>query len=191
MTSKVVCFSGPKYSGKDTTASVLIDCGYIRHNFADPVKRAAKEIFMLSDAELTNPITKEIKLDRWPYLSPREILQRFATEAMRSEFPGIWVERWKVGLERLMVREKHNLIVCTDLRFPDELKMLSDLLVPTQIIFIEASYEGYKTENEYSNHESESYFERIRERADLIIKNEGTVEGLRSKVLQLMQGGII
>lgn len=114
MTPNLIGITGRKGSGKDTAAAILTEkFGFRRLSFADPLRVVLKTLFNLTDEEMSNRVLKEQYLDRYPYESPREILQKVGTECMRSVYPDVWIEAFR--------REStEGDIVCADVRFMNE-----------------------------------------------------------------------
>ena len=89
---------GQKGSGKDTCADFLIENhNYIKFSFADCLKRACKEIFLLSDEQLYGTIQqKETPDPRWHHTTPRKIMQYVGTDLLRNNLntimPGIGMD---------------------------------------------------------------------------------------------------
>lgn len=110
----IIGFSGKAGSGKTTAANYLVEhYGFVRMSFAKPLKEAAGLLFSLSLAQLYGD-QKEVVDSRWG-LSPRQILQRFGTDAMRTTFgEDIWTKIW------FRSRPPNRHIVVDDVRFPDE-----------------------------------------------------------------------
>lgn len=163
----IIGITGYKGHGKDTAAKVFIRRNYRQDMFAYSLKEACKLIFNLTDKEINDRVLKEKKLDRWPYLSPREILQYVGTDMFRASFPKVWVNSL---LGRINDNEK---VVVTDVRFPDEAEALRSLgakiirvvrpdMVPTDL------------------HESERHIPTIP--VDVEIINDGTVKALHKAV---------
>ena len=123
---------GNKRCGKDTIADYLVEKhGFIKYNFANPVKQIAKLIFQLSEEQLYGQ-TKDIIDIRWG-ISPRLIMQRIGTEFGQYQiynlFPELkdkikekelWLEAFKLFLEI----NKDKKIVIADLRFKHEYEFL-------------------------------------------------------------------
>lgn len=109
-----IALTGLKGSGKDTAAKAF-DNTHNRLAFADPVKEVCRIVFGLTDAEMNDPMLKQATLRRWPYMSPRSIMQKVGTECFREHFPGVWIENAKRRRE-----ESDKPVVLTDMRFEDE-----------------------------------------------------------------------
>lgn len=124
-----VAFCGLAGSGKNTCANIT---RLPRYSFAASVKDAVSCIFSWNRDYLegNTPSAREWReqVDTWwakklgiPNFSPRFALQHFGTEIMREHFhPDIWV----MCLERRLPEDN---FVVTDLRFPNEAKMLQKL----------------------------------------------------------------
>ena len=91
--------------------------------FADPLKGACVDLFGLTDKEMQDPELKEVPLERWPFQSPRTIMQKVGTDAMRANWPTIWVE----ALRRKLLDSPHTNSVITDCRFLNEAEMIREL----------------------------------------------------------------
>jgi hypothetical protein len=116
----IIGFYGERGSGKDTACHGLKILGFKQLAFADPLRDGAKAIFGLTDAEMTDRVMKETPLERWPYLSPRQILITLGTEGLRDNFPGIWIERLKARAEGI------SKVCISDCRFADEAEAIQE-----------------------------------------------------------------
>jgi hypothetical protein len=126
---KIFGITGLKGAGKDTCGAAISAYlgdtpeGVWQVNFADSLKNVCAEVFGLTHDEMYgSQEVKERKLDRWPHMSPREIMQTVGTECFRDMFEGVWIQRWKRGV----VGRTEN-IICTDMRFADECAALKDV----------------------------------------------------------------
>jgi len=103
--------------GKDTVAAWLVENhGFSRLAFADSLKGACRAIFHLDDRHLYGDLKEQVH-EFWG-TTPRDILQRVGTEAMRRGFdPDIWIKsvEWKI-----MAPGSPDLWVIPDVRFPNE-----------------------------------------------------------------------
>lgn len=124
----VVAFWGFEGSGKNYTASLLEKEGFAAVSFAENLKRCVAVIFGW-EYEMLEGITNESRIWReqvdefWskelnmPKLTPRQVLQKIGTDAMRNHFhEGIWV----ASLKRKLALMPNTNIVITDCRFPSE-----------------------------------------------------------------------
>lgn len=117
---RTVAFKGSKGHGKTTAARVLEEAGYAHINFGDPLKRVCATVFGLTEAEMNDPVLKETALDRWPFFTPRHIMQHVGTELFRNWLPEVWTKAWS--------REAsvHDKVTCSDVRFQNEADTVRD-----------------------------------------------------------------
>lgn len=112
--------------GKDTIASHLCaKYGFRQLAFADPLRAAASEVFGINVGMMLDPLTKN-KVDEFWGLSPRQVLQKMGTDAMRGTFgEDVWLKALAARLLRyLTVPGTPNRYVITDVRFPNEAAMV-------------------------------------------------------------------
>uniref|UniRef100_A0AB74UND6 DNMP kinase n=1 Tax=Caulobacter phage BL57 TaxID=3348355 RepID=A0AB74UND6_9VIRU len=126
---KIVAITGPRGHGKSTAAAALEARGYVHLNFADPLREIAKIAYGLTMKEMLDPVLKETKLDRWPFKSPREILQHIGTDMFRNYVDDTWVQAWankaKAYLDGKVANGFGGVrvvegVVCSDCRFLNE-----------------------------------------------------------------------
>lgn len=113
---RIIGFGHRRYRGKDTAAAYLAkQYGYAHDAFAYSLKEGlGRGIFGLTDGQLYGDL-KEVVDPFWG-LTPRDILQRGGTEAMRRTFgDDIWV---KTLLRRAHHRDVPTVIA--DVRFVSE-----------------------------------------------------------------------
>ena len=148
----IVAFQGQAGSGKDTAAEHLSkEYGFKRISFADPLRSVCKTVFGLTNDELFDRQLKERELDRWPYISPRQILQMVGTEMFRTHFPGVWINAF------MKIARQHSNVVVADLRFPDEAEAVKNL--GGVIIRVRALNSPYQTR--FASHLSETGAESL------------------------------
>ncbi len=169
--TQIVAFTGKKGSGKDTAAEVLFDTGNWEHiNFADNLKMICRVAYGLTYTEVYSVHLKQKELNRWPFKSPRFLLQEIA-QLWRDKYPEIWVMSWLRAVKDSGVRR----IVVTDLRYPNEVEALRSW--GALIIMI---HRPSIVDDEFSGHQSESHFDKMD--ADMDILNDGSIEDLHEKV---------
>lgn len=113
----IVGFGYQARVGKDTSAQFLERHGFSIRGFADALKGACHTIFGLNDEQLHGDL-KEVEDPFWG-TTPRDILQRVGTEAMRRHFDeAVWVK----SLERYIQRriKSNDRWAIPDVRFPNE-----------------------------------------------------------------------
>lgn len=178
---RIIAFAGPKSAGKDTAArylfardSLLRSQMFKHMNFADTLKQALETLFGFTQAELNDPNLKEVEVNRWPYKSPRHLMQNFANLMRTMYDPKIFVIRW---LTRVKLLGTEGCIVVTDLRHPEELEALQEL--GAKIFYIhnpvveEARRIGRESGDPLWSDSSEEFADLVRKHADEIIENDG------------------
>ena len=174
---------GQKRVGKDTGAELLINnYGFKRFAFADALKNACKNIFLLDD-EQVNGKHKETIDERWN-ISPREIFQKFGTEIFRNNldmyFPNLkdhkqnfWVYRFKLWIKEEYKKNPDQNIVITDIRFPNEMQIVKDF----GGIIIKIKRNTFES---IDNHSSEVLIDSLKE--DYLIYNDGSKKTYYEKI---------
>ena len=74
---------------------------------------------------MSDPLLKEKPLDRWPYKSPRHIMQHFATECCRHIHPEVWTVHWSYTARQVL--DANKIVIVDDLRFSNEEKCIRHL----------------------------------------------------------------
>lgn len=124
---RLVGLAGKARSGKNTMADYLTsEHGFVQVSFAGALKSAAKIIFGLSEDQV-NGNSKEVVVPYWG-MSPRTILQKFGTDAMRTTFGGdIWVKALLAQMKQMSAqRDTPARFVVTDVRFPNEAEAVKE-----------------------------------------------------------------
>ena len=124
----IICTSGIIGSGKDTIADYLANFHeYRRESFAGNLKDAVSSIFgwdrILLEGRTAESRAWREEVDEWwserlgiPNLTPRWVLQYFATDICRDAFHS---DIWIASLENKLRNSKDNIVI-TDCRFPNE-----------------------------------------------------------------------
>ena len=122
----IVGIFGKKGHGKDTIADYLVQkYNFHKLTYAEPIKKICKDIFSLSNEQLTNHYLKEMIDPRWEK-SPREIMQLIGTDLFRKTFSdNIWVNILREKAKLLLLAGKN--IVISDIRHKNELEHLFTL----------------------------------------------------------------
>lgn len=115
----IIGLTGAARSGKDEAAKPLLERGFRRIAFADPLKRACREIFGLTDQQLYGDLKDSV--DQYWGVTPRHILQVVGTECLRDHF------RADVWIKALCRTVETGDWVVTDVRFPDEAEAIRQL----------------------------------------------------------------
>ena len=136
-TKTIILISGYKRSGKDTTANIFkeyLDAEIV--SFAKPVKDLMCLTFGITHEQLdkfkNNKETLYIDEDSifTPFIDFREILENFATDAMRESGyfkESIWIDLAK---DKINNSEKDYILI-PDFRFPNEFDELSEYNIKT------------------------------------------------------------
>lgn len=138
MSLNLIGLCGVKRSGKDTAGYYFIDNHkYVKYAFADPFKKACKEIFMFNKDQIDGNLKESID-DRWN-ISSRKVFQRFGTEIFRDSlqdfFPEIdvcdkndfWIYRFKLWYNEQKKNNPNIKVVVTDVRFENEAGIIKKL----------------------------------------------------------------
>lgn len=183
----IIGICGPKGSGKDEAAKTLINrYGFIRLSFASFLKDACRAIFGLSDDQV-NGDQKEVVDSRWG-VTPRLIMQRVGTDLFRNQLGAampeltlvpdttLWCHCMRLKIESFSARPEK--IVITDVRFPDEEKLIRSLGGLVWRVDRPSQRSGADL------HPSEMEQQAIV--ADDVIVNDGSLDELDSAVSRLM-----
>jgi len=116
----IIGLAGGKGCGKSSVARIMErKFGYEIMSFASPIKDMLRAMG-LRDAELNDPVLKEITLDEYGK-SPREIMQLLGTEFARNMLSeDIWVTAMKRRISPGMK------VVIDDVRFENEARFIRD-----------------------------------------------------------------
>jgi len=128
MPKQLIAFTGLKGSGKDTAAEVLVGYGFKLLKFADSLKNMVRAYLRTNGIpedmieRYIEGDMKEVPLDVWEGCSTRYIMQTLGTEWGRYKIgDSLWVNSFK---RRAAV---HDLVVCTDVRFNNEVNVIRSL----------------------------------------------------------------
>ena len=195
---------GFQSAGKDTIADYLVkEHGFIKMSFASKLKDIIAIMFGWPRDKLEG-LTKEDRewreqVDYWwsktlkmPQLTPRYVMQYFATDLFRNKFhPDIWVKIVENELNKLLEQGTNQNIVISDCRFENEINMIIRLGGKIIQVYRDPPYWFHKyRQGENPNeiryiHRSE--IEWIRCYRDYDVENDGTIEELHQKILQVIK----
>jgi len=170
---------GTKSAGKDTFADHFISSRknteekIVKYAFATPLKKACKELFLLSDSQLSGTIEKETIDERWG-LSPRQIFQMVGTDFIRNHIdPNFWLTHFEYWLDSQL---STSIVIVSDVRFQNEADLIKNK--GGVLVKINRSEEGVKPDDDSTNtdsHISEVGVDSITG-IDYLIQNSGTIE---------------
>lgn len=181
--SNIIAICGAKRSGKDILAKHIVSTHkYKRIYFAEPLKKAVKELFDFNDFQVgineedSNGDEKDIIDERWG-ITPRKALQYFGTEIMQNNINelipntdrGFFAD---ILLSRIS-RDADNYVI-SDMRFLHEYNKLKNSSKVKSLIIIKINRPSIK--NNIDNHISEKEYINIPHDVEFI--NEGTIKDL-------------
>jgi thymidine kinase len=167
----LIGFTGKMGAGKTTAAGMLTPNIL---SFAEPLKKAAKILFLLTDDQLYTTEGKARIDPRWG-MTPRQILQHLGTNLMRAWIPGFWE---KLMMEQLaQIDYKNQVVAIDDCRFPQEADLIRSL--GGQVVHVLGRSTMFATEEE-ANHESEQGL--TMHWGDSVVNNSGTMGDLKRQI---------
>jgi hypothetical protein len=177
----IIGMTGKAGAGKDTVGDYLCDnYGFQRVAFANPLKQGIKEMFMLTEEQITDRIIREQPLEYFPEWSPRKLFQFFGTELLRENFDDkIWIKLFHKTINNI----QGDRIIVTDCRFPNEAKELKGMNDVQSHIVKVVRPDCIGTNVGLSNHASESHDIQ----SDIVLSNDETIEDLYSKVDKMIR----
>lgn len=185
---KIIGLTGQKRSGKDTVAG-LIDMHTtrpwqkmaLRESFAGPIRRAVADILGWSMAQLEEH--KELPLARLDNVTPRHMMQTLGTEWGRQMIlPDLWIRVLETKLEEAINSGLYGVAVITDVRFPNEAKMIKSM----DGIILRVVRPGLESAD---THSSETPLPD--DLVDATIVNDATIPELSAKVGEFMRNNRI
>jgi len=195
---KIIAICGAKRCGKDVLAEHLVNkYNYERVAFADPLKFAVKSLFDFDDDQVgigkdTGTGRKDIVDEKWG-ITPRAALQFFGTEMMQEKIQELlpdvkrnfFANSLKNYITARMNTSEGQTFVISDLRFMHEYEMLFSIpkirredIVVIRVIRPNPSNTTLNLEEPHI-HISEIEYMKIP--YDVIITNDGTIEGYINK----------
>jgi hypothetical protein len=135
-----------------------------------------KNVFGLTHDQLTNQDLKKIKDPFWN-MTPREILQRAGTEAMRNTFSqDIWIKT----LQKRLLLEPNKMYAISDVRYINEAEAIKSW--GGKVIRIDREL----PKTEFSNHISETELDNWNGWDD-VLDNNSTFENLYDQIDKLVE----
>ena len=123
---RLIAFTGPAGAGKSTAADALVEEGWVRVKFADPLKNMMRAFYtscgLEDSAYIEARIEGAFKEEPDPFLkgrTPRHAMQTLGTEWGREcVHQNLWVEAWSQKVMNMFDRDLD--VVVDDCRFPNE-----------------------------------------------------------------------
>jgi hypothetical protein len=172
--------TGRKYNGKDTAAEYLVKkYGYMQLTMAEPLKEMCKIAFGFNQRQLHGDLKETID-SNWG-ISPRNALQFLGTDIFRNQIhkliPNIddkfWIKCMVTRINKLKEENPNIRIVISDIRFPNEISMISGL-EGTLMRVVRPSI------NNDDCHESEKLISSLNVSYEIF--NESTLDDLYTKI---------
>ena len=164
----IIGLSGLKGSGKSTAANFLVEDGFVKMSFAEPIKRMLACVG-LSHEDLYGDRKEEFN-SMLNGKTPRYAMQTLGTEWGRDLIgPDLWVN---VVKHDILHSHAEDDIVIDDCRFPNEIAMILDM--KGIIVYIDRH-------GEVGDHASEKEVESLYRSTTII--NTGPLEYLREAIM--------
>lgn len=181
---------GEKRSGKDTMADYLCNnYAFVKYALADPMKKGVQEMFGFTDKQLWGEDEHKESIDERYGVSPRKVMQKFASELFQFDIykllPEIekkierrlfWVYRFRAWYKKEMESKIKLNVVVSDVRFPHE----ADPIKEMNGIIIKVVRNNKNNNLQKDNHMSETEMIEIKE--DYLIVNNGTKKDYYKKI---------
>lgn len=193
----LIGLTGERRVGKDEVAKYFIKKYHFKnYAFANPLKKVCKELFLLNDEQLYG--SKKEDIDPIWNLSPREILQKTATDVIRDNikniFPNIsiqdgnnfWIYHFELWYqkEKNRINKNHVNVVISDVRFKNEVEAIrkyDGIIIKIKRDNLKKAYK--KINSKIDNHISEMEQKEII--PDYIIYNNSTIFKLYNQIEEL------
>lgn len=183
---KVILLSGQAGSGKDTVASYISSrYGYARVAFATPMYRMLARMYAFIP-DISPSYIEQHKAEEAPYayMTWRELLQTLGTEWGRNiVHKDIWAYIALAGTTSFAPQS----VVISDARFPNEIEIFTGKHGRNVGIFARHVALVRDSLGQVMDHESEKHIKQMRESADYVLENNGTLADLWSAVDIMMQ----
>lgn len=134
---KLIGLMGNKGVGKTVGAMHLVNkYQFVEKPLAECLKRACKELFLLTDDQLYGTLEQKEEMDeRWFNCSPRQMLQFVGTDLLRNQLdqiiPGlglnVFIHHFKLWYESAKTINPEICVVVSDIRFQNEAQLIRDL----------------------------------------------------------------
>ncbi len=190
---RIIAFSGPKFSGKDTAASILLrQAGFVKMPFAGGVKNTCHDFFGWDYEDMEKFSFKETPTDDFPFIMPRWPMMDIANW-LRDKYGGdIHVRRNARLIDQMHMSNKRAwAYVITDWRFPEETEWLNKAGA-LKIYIDRPSAEASLTVAQDSGdamalNPSEMNYAETRANADVVLANDREIYNLQNNVMSTVR----
>lgn len=180
--SPLIALCGYANSGKDEVIKTLVQEGFLRTAWADPVCKSIAYKYNLPYVRLQGLTSRDREWREQPHSSlngktPREALQHEG-QSSRDFYPNTWTDLWK----QTYFREQYNYrrIAVSGTRYLNEAEVIRS--IGGNLWFV------HRENLEIGNHYSEKgELPFLKEQADVIIHNTGSLKDLQAMVIALVQ----
>ena len=163
----IIGLMGLKKSGKTLAANYLVsNYNFVERAFADCLKKAIQEIFLLTDDQVFGTQEQKEECDsRWFNCSPRQILQFVGTDLLRNNLnlimpeigKNVFVHHMRIWCQDQFKDSKFRLVI-PDVRFQNEVDFIHELGgIVIKINRFDSSLDTHASENELLNIENFDY----------------------------------
>jgi len=169
----LIGLAGYQGAGKDTVAEQLrLKYGFMRMRFADPLKQMLARLLEVSVEQLEDRAFKEAMHPLLLGQTPRHAMQTLGTEWGRNQIHrDLWTH--VAAMRAHALEELGRRIVFTDVRFPNELRMIHQ----HEGAVIWVSRRGFGPAGGHSSEHGISP-----EMCDRIVSNDGTPAGCADRI---------
>jgi len=161
----LIGLTGNAGSGKSTVAKYLIDKGFYKLSFSDPLKRM---LIIAGISTYEDLYIKKSKIARW-------LMQKIGTDIVRNQIDrDFWIKKLKENIDYLLQKNICQFVI-DDVRFINE----ADFVKSYNGILIKIDRDVLPYQGIY-DHESESELYLIK--CDYEIVNNGSIDDLKNSV---------
>lgn len=176
--TKLIGFAGRSGSGKDTAAFLVSGlCAptvRIRKlSFASPIKYGLVELFGFPDVSyFEDRVKKETVHIEYSNKTPRQLMQWMGSDIFRNQVSDRhWNQIMRRKIETIMKNHTADLIMVTDVRFPDEVELIKEL--GGRVFYIDSDQRNNL--HSKGTHISETIVEQTKSMCTEIIDNNKTM----------------
>lgn len=178
MAIRVIAISGKAGSGKDTSAVMM----------ADILQHKGERVLITHYADLLKYICRTFfgwdgKKDE----NGRRLLQYVGTDVVRKTDPDFWVNFVRDVM--LFFDGRWDYVLIPDVRFPNELTQIQNAGFNVIHVRLQRDEAQQGMPEEQKNHPSETAMDDCD--PNILLVNDGDLQELRSKIAELIEGGVL